>query len=378
MNVVLVISNLEYGGAQRQVVEIASELPRQGFSVSVCSLSSHVPLAGHLGATPHRLHVIPKRSTFDVSTVPRLARLLHRVRADVVHGFLFDANIAVRLAGCLARTPLVIDSERNSDYQLKPRQRLAYALTNRLRHLCVANSHAGARFNSRLTGTPLERYRVIHNGVDTGRFRPADGSRARSALGLAGDDHVIGMFASFKRQKNHEMALHALARLVNWLPRARLLLVGDELAGGLHGSRQCKRAALTLIDELGIRDRCRLLGNRADVEAIYPACDVVILPSRFEGTPNVALEAMACGLPVVATDVADNARVIPDGEAGRIVPPADAEALAAALADLAAHPDEARRMGRFARRWIEEMFSREAMSGRLAAVYRAGVPSRPR
>ena len=143
VRVVLVISNLEYGGAQRQVVEIANELPRRGFTVHICCLSSYVPLASGLRTMSHQLHILPKRWKFDISLVPRLAAFLRRVRADVVHGFLFDANIAVRLAGFLARTPLVIDSERNTNYRLKRRQLVAYAMTKRLRHLCVANSHAG-------------------------------------------------------------------------------------------------------------------------------------------------------------------------------------------------------------------------------------------
>jgi glycosyltransferase involved in cell wall biosynthesis len=127
-----------------------------------------------------------------------------------------------------------------------------------------------------------------------------------------------------------------------------------------------------LIDELGIHDRCLMLGNRIDVETLYPACDVVILPSLFEGTPNVALEAMACGVPVVATDVADNAHVIPHGRAGRIVALGDVDGLAATLAAMAASPEDTARMGAFAREWVLTEFSQEKMTERIASVYRAG------
>jgi glycosyltransferase involved in cell wall biosynthesis len=376
LNVVLVVSNLEYGGAQRQVVEIANELPHRGFDVRVCSLSTYVPLAAQLRARAEQLHIVPKHWKFDVSTVVRLAGFLRRVPADVVHGFLFDANVVVRLAGLLARTPLVIDSERNSDYRLKRRQLLAYALTNRMRHLCVANSHAGASFNSRLTGTPLDRYRVVYNGVDMERFRPGDRGRARHSIGIDEQAYVVGMFASFKPQKNHPMAFRAFARLTSRVPAARLLLVGDELAGGLHGSSDYKRAMVQLIVELGIEPRCLMLGNRSDVETVYPACDAVILPSRFEGTPNVALEAMACGVPVVATDVADNAQVIPHGRAGRIVALDDVDGLATALVDMASRPEETARMGAFARRWVRTEFSCETMAERMASVYRQREPFR--
>ena len=371
VSVVLVISNLEYGGAQRQVVEIANQLPQCGFTVHVCSLSSYVPLGAHLHARPHQLRIIPKRWKFDLLIVLRLAAFLRQVQADVVHGFLFDANIAARIAGFLARTPLVIDSERNSHYHLKRRQLLAYAMTRRMRNLCVANSQAGAEFNSRLTGMPIERYRVIYNGVDVERFRPGDRSYARRSLGLSDDQYVVGMFASFKPQKNHEMALRAFAQLALRVPTARLLLVGDELAGGLHGSSNHKQVTLKLIDTLGIHERCLVLGNRVDVETLYPACNVVVLPSLFEGTPNVALEAMACAVPVVATEVADNNLVIPNGKAGRIVALGDVDGLAATLAAMAANPDDIARMGSFARHWVATEFSRDKMIANLARVYRA-------
>jgi glycosyltransferase involved in cell wall biosynthesis len=371
LTVVLVISNLEYGGAQRQVVEIANELSPRGFTVHVCSLSNYVPLASQLRAGRRQLHVIPKRWRFDISTVPRLATFLCRVRADVVHGFLFDAEIAVRLAGFFARTPLVIDSERNSDYPMKRLHLFAYAMTRRMRHLCVANSEAGARFNSRITATPIDRYRVVYNAVDVERFRPRDRQSSRRPLGLRDDEYVIGMFASFKPQKNHEMAFRAFARLASRRPVSRLLLVGDALAGGAHGSSHYKQTMLGLVAELGIGERCLMLGNRLDVETLYPACDVVVLPSVFEGTPNVALEAMACGVPVVATNVSDNARLIPDGQAGRIVALGDVEGLAATLADMGASPEESAHMGLFARQWVSSQFSHAKMSERIAEIYRA-------
>jgi glycosyltransferase involved in cell wall biosynthesis len=372
VNAVLVISNLEYGGAQRQVVEIANQLPSRGITVHVCSLSSYVPLASHLHARHDQLHVIQKHSKFDISIVPRLAVFLRRLQADVVHGFLFDANIAVRLAGSLARTRLVIDSERNSNYHLKRRHLLAYSLTKRMRHLCVANSQAGAEFNRRLTRMHTDRYRVVYNGVDVHRFCPADRSQARQLLGLGEDEYVVGMFASFKPQKNHAMALRAFARLASSLPRARLLLVGDELADGLHGSNMYKRKMLELIQELGIRARCHLLGNRTDVESIYPMCDVVVLPSLHEGTPNVALEAMACAVPVVATDVADNAHLIPNGKAGQIVAVGSADGLAETLIRMADNPGHSARMGAFARSWVSTEFSQQKMAERIANIYREG------
>ena len=370
IRVLLVISNLEYGGAQRQVVELANNFDPARVEVHVCSMSSYIPLARELDLPEGRVHVVEKRSRFDLMVVPQLARLLRRLQIDVVHGYLFDAEVAVRLAGRLARTALVAGSERNTDYTLKRVQHVAYRLTRSQVDLIIANSNAGAAFHSGMLGHDRSMYRVIHNGVDTVKFAPRDRVEARQRLGLQPDDAVIGMFASFKRQKNHPLLFAAAKELLARVPRLRLLLVGDQLHGGMHGSSDYKVRTEALIDELGLRERCVLLGNRDDVELIYPACDVTALPSLFEGTPNVALESMACAVPVVATDVADNALVVPDGQAGFIVPLGDHRLMADRLERVLHDADGAARMRQFTRDWVTREFSTARLAEKTEAVYR--------
>jgi glycosyltransferase involved in cell wall biosynthesis len=302
--------------------------------------------------------------------VPKLAALLRRLRVDVVHAYLFDAEIAVRLAGRLAGTPLVAGSERNANYSLKRIQRLAYALTRRSVDLIVANSSAGADFHRRTIGHDASAYRVIRNAVDTDRFVPRSRLEARRRLSLADDEPIVGMFASFKRQKNHPLLLAAAPSLLAQVPRLRLLLVGDELYAGMHGSSEYKTRVTAMIDDLGLRDRCITLGNRDDVELLYPACDVTVLPSLFEGTPNVALESMACGVPVVCTDVSDNAIVVPDGKVGFVVPLGDSEALAERLARLLTDSRLREAMGRAAREWTVSEFSPTRLAENTVAAYR--------
>ena len=373
LRLVLVISNLEFGGAQRQVVELANNLDAQRVEVLVCSLSSYVPLGTSLQRREARLRIIEKRFKFDVSVVPRLARLLRAHRADVVHSYLFDADIAARLAGRLARTPVVVGSERNTDYSLKRRQLFAYRATFGAVDLVIANSHAGAAFNRTTLGHDAAIYRVVHNGVDTERFTPADAVQARRDLGLDGDTPVVGMFASFKEQKNHPLFFAAAQLVRQRCPRVRFMLVGDELHAGMHGSRDYKQLMDRRIDELGLRDHCLLLGNRADVERLYPACHVSVLPSLFEGTPNVALESMACGVPAVVTDVADNRLIVPDGQAGFVVPLGDEGALAERIVRLLQDDPLRTRMGQDARLWVEQHYSSQRLAEKTATVYREGL-----
>ena len=370
LRVLLVISNLEYGGAQRQVIELANAAPPSRMDVQVCTLSPYVPLASQLVDHKRRLHLITKKFKFDVSVIPRLAWLMRRLKIDVVQSYLFDAEIAVRLAGRAAGIALVVGSERNTDYRPKRRHLIAYRLTARCVDLIIANSTAGAAFNSRLLGNPPGMYRVVHNGVNTQRFAPRDRTAIRAELGLAPDEPVVGLFASFKAQKNHPLFFAAAQRILQTIPTARFLLVGDQLYGGMHGSDAYKSRMDSLVDELRIRDRCTFLGNRDDVDRLYPACDVTVLPSLFEGTPNVALESMACGVPVIATDVSDNSVIVPDGVAGFIVPIGDDAALASRVASVLGDKDLRLRMGMAARSWVEHEFSTARLSDKTETIFK--------
>ena len=370
----LVVSNLEYGGAQRQVVELANHLDPAQFDVRICSLSPYVPLADDLRRRD-RLHVITKRFKFDASVVPRLAALLRRTRTDVVQSYLFDADIAAFLAGRFAGCSLVAGSERNANYVMKRRQVLMYRLTRGCVDLLIANSHAGAEFNERIVGYPSNRYRVVHNGVDTARFAPA-AAAVRAELNVAADEHVVGMFASFKQQKNHPLFFRAAARVLERFPRTRLLLVGDELYGGMHGSDEYKRAVLELVDRLGLRSHCIFAGNQDAVERFYPACDLTVMSSHFEGTANAVLESLACGVPVVATAVSDTAMILPDGRAGYVVPPDDDCAMSDRICALLGDAALRSRMGQAARRWILQEFSSDRLAAKTADVYRRELEAR--
>ena len=370
----LVVSNLEYGGAQRQVVELANHLDPAQFDVRICSLSSYVPLADDLRRRD-QLHVITKRFKFDATVVPRLARLLRRSRTDVVQSYLFDADIAAFLAGRLAGCSLVVGSERNANYVMKKRQVALYRWTRPCVDMLIANSHAGAEFNQRVVGYPSGRYRVVHNGVDTGRFAPAPAEAMRRELGIANDELVVGMFASFKHQKNHPLFFRAAARVLERFPRTRLLLVGDELYAGMHGSDEYKREVLDLVEALGLRDRCLFAGNQDAVHRFYAACDVTVMSSHFEGTANAVLESLSCGVPVVATAVSDTAMILPDGRAGYVVPPGDERAMSERIGALLGDAALKARMGQAARNWILQEFSSERLAAKTADVYRHELQS---
>ena len=365
----LLIGDLEYGGAQRQVIELANHLDPAHFEAHVCSLSDYIPLSPQLRHMDDRIHILKKACRFDVTVVPRLARLLRTLRIHILHSFLFDADIAARLAGRLAGTPVIINSERNTDYPLKLRHLAAYRLTKGCVDLIIANSAAGAEYNRSKLGHSPAQYRVVYNGVNTDRFVPGDGTAIRSALGIRPDEYLVGLFSSYKPQKNHPVFFAAARRVLDRIPRTRFLIVGDVLHGGVDGSADYKARMDRIVDMLGIRHRCVFLGNRDDVDHLYRACDLTVLCSLFEGTPNVILESMACGVPVIVTDVADNAHIVPHGRVGYDIAVNDDTALAECICTLLLDEPQRRRMGCAARDWVVREFSVTQLARDTQDVY---------
>lgn len=378
LRVLYLASSLHYGGAERQIVELARRLDRSRFEPVLCCLDGKDTLARELRpAVP----VLPlrKRHRLDITVVPRLMWLIVRRRIDVVHNFLFDAEIAGRLAGRLCGVSAIVASERNSAYPPMPLHEALLKLTRPLFDLQIANSHAGRAYNLSRLHAPPAVVRVVPNGVDVDRFRPHDVSRLRGLLGIPQGAPVVGMFASFKPQKNHSMFVRVARRLSAALPEARFLLVGHNPSGDPIAMAH-RQKILAALAEAGLAQRCMHLQERSDVEDLYCLCDATVLTSVREGTPNVALESMACGVPVIATDVADNARII--GAGGAVAPLNDDQAMSAQILQLLQDENVRRRMGTAARQRAVSEFSLERLARSTEAVYleavrrRKGAPCR--
>lgn len=376
IKVMLIISNLEFGGAQRQLVELANNLSRDDFDVMVCSLSQYIPLGSGLDLPDHKVVIIQKKSKYDISVVFRLSKVLRENKVEVLHAFLFDAEIAARIASTMAGVAVMVGSERNSDYRIKRNQMVAYRLTKNLRDVCIANSKAGAEFNAQELGYPEKHYAVVRNGVDTNRFQAGNGAQLRESLGISQDQFVIGMFASFKEQKNHGMLFHAVKELTSLDRNFRVVLVGEELYGGAQGTTTYVQRIHELVGRLGIRDYCLFVGNQDDVEAYYRICDVTVLPSKFEGTPNVVLESMASGVPVIVTAVSDNNEIVEHGKSGYVVDVGDEEGLSRYLQLLMEDRALSANMGSEARRRAVELFSSAQLASSTGEVYKTALEQR--
>ncbi len=222
----------------------------------------------------------------------------------------------------------------------------------------IAVSHAQAVTYSRI-GVPPGRITTVPNGV--GARSPGPGRRAaRELLGLDSKQPVVITVGRLTVMKGQRHLVDAMPGLVARFPDLVVLVVGQ---GHLHAHLTEQAGAL------GVGDALRLLGHRQDARSLLDAADVFVLPSRHEGMPLVALEAMEAGLPVVATRVIGSEEVVADGETGLLVPPEDPAALRTALAALLADPVLRARMGRAGRRRYRAQFTRQRMAAQTLTVY---------
>lgn len=360
--VVLLITELAYGGTPRTVQRLALGLAQRGRRVHVASLCSAADIASELQAAgvPVVGFGIERRGA--VAATRDLARFLRTTRPAVLHTFNFHANLLGRVVGAALRLPGIVASERSVE-SAKPRWRVRCdRLTWRLAHRWTVNAAAVADVLRTRERIDADRIDVIPTGIELARFEPRARDRAfRAAHGAADTEHLIVCVGRLDRYKGHDNLLEAFAALGRERPRVRLLLVGD----GRFRDTLTARAR-----SAGLADRVSFSGALGDVRPALAAADVFVQASDEEGLPGAVLEAMAMGLPVIATDVGGTREAVNDGVTGLLVPARDAAALAAAVARLLDDPGLAARFGSFGRKRVAEEFSSERELALTEEVYR--------
>lgn len=354
------VLSLSPGGTERLVIELCRHLADR-IDSSVCCLDEPGAWAAELAPLDIPVVSLSRQPGFHPGLALELARVIKTWRIEVVHCHHYSPFVYGLLATVLHPRVRLVFTEHG---------RLANVGTSRKRQivnpmlawwparLCAVS--ADLRRHMITEGFPGRRLEVVYNGIAAGeRPRPAQRQAAREALGLAPGALVVGSVGRLDPVKNLPALLRAHARLLAEHPEARLVIVGDG---------PDREALLAEARALNLAETVVFTGYRADVRAVMPAFDVYANSSRYEGVSLTILEAMAAGLPVVATDVGGNPEVVVDHETGRLVA-GHASALAGALVELANHPKRRRVMGAAGRRRVRRHFSLERMAEQYAAAY---------
>lgn len=372
--VALVTNGLTRGGAETQLVRLAATLRGHGDEVGLISILPTEAFADEMAELRVPIaHLRVRPPARGASALVAGTRVLRAWRPDVLISFVYQANVLGRIAGRSSGVPVIISSIRNEYFGGRARERLLRA-TDRLCTISTTNANSvAARIVDRGV-VPGARLVVIPNGVDTAPFERPPHERAELRKGLGVDDAEFLWLAAgrLEAQKDYPTLLAALARTGRSPTRHRLLIAGQG-----HLRDELEQTAATL----RISDRVRFLGVRDDMPQLLAAADALVLASRHEGLPNVIMEAMAAGRPVVATRVGGTPELVDEARSGLLVEPARPDELAAAMSRLAAAGESTwHAMGAAGRAIVAERYSLAAVGEkwlRLVDEQQAKVPGQP-
>lgn len=339
------ITELDIGGAEKTLYELATRLDRGRFCPVVGCLCGRGPIGQRLANAGIEVIHMDMRSWWDVPAWLRLRSALREQRPHVLHTFLFHANLAGRLMATRLGIQRVISSVRVEE----PRRSHLWAerLTRGWVDVVTCVSASVRRYTHNRTRVPLDRLVVIPNAIEPERH-DLPVAAPPEAWRLPDGPPVVAVIGRLDTQKDPLLMLRAAALVHANMPEAVFAFAG---AGPL--AEKCR----DLADRLGLNRTARWLNWVQDIRPLLARMDLLALSSRWEGMPNVALEAMACRKPVVATDAGGTREVVADEETGLLVPRGDPAALAGQILRLLGDPDLRDRLGQAGRRRVEQDFT---------------------
>jgi sugar transferase (PEP-CTERM/EpsH1 system associated) len=356
-----VVHSLATGGLENGVVNLVNGTGSSFRHVIVC-LTTDGPLRQRVSADV-AVFTVGKRPGHDWRAFLRLVGLLRHIRPDVVHSRNWagvDAVPAALLAGVRVRVHgehgrEIVDPDGRNAVRNRARRLLAPVVSR-----FVAVSRDLRRWLVEDVGVPAAKVTTIQNGVDLGRFSRGSRSEARAALGVRDDALVVGTVGRLDPVKDQSGLIRAFGEALRAHPGALLLVAGDG---------PCREELAGVVRSLSLEQHVRLLGERQDIPDVLAALDVFVLPSIAEGMSNTVLEAMASGLPVVATRVGGNPEMVEDGVSGRLVAARDHGALTTAICGYLRDPHLRRLHGNASRERVLRDFSLTRMNGEYDHLY---------
>ncbi len=368
--VLVLIGSIGPGGAEQQAMRLLIRMPMEKAAMRLACFGGRQEDLERIlaaGVAIDRL-THPSGNLWPLRLLGEMRRVARRNRIEILQSFLPTFDVLVPALRPLVRGSRVITSRRNVDEQL-PRRILGFLkTTNRWADAIVANSQAVAESVRRMEGDPGGRLRVIPNGIDLPEpIGEEERAEARRRYGCEEGAFTILYMAHFRGGKGHSHLPEVIDGVCRRIPSASFLLAGDTDSNSEY--RRHSAAFRDAVAASGNSGRVRTLGVVADSRSLYAAADAVLSLSDWEGMSNALMEAMACGLPVVATDAGGAREMIRDGVDGFVLARGDREAAVERLISLGSNDGLARRLGEAGRTRVARDFSVERMVDRYAALY---------
>ncbi len=361
MKVLFVITELEIGGAEKQITELSLRLKKRGWDVSVISLKEEGYFAPRLRQGRVPVVALKMRKLSFLKGFAELKRYVKNWKPALIHTHLFHPNVMLRLVKLLIKFPSLVCSV-HSIREGGNLRGLMYRLTDGWCNLVSFVSRKGMERYIRKHWVRREKAVWIPNGVDVDVFRPEYNGKKekRKKMGF-GDEFLWLAVGNLRRPKDYPTLLNAFRIVLETRPDSFLLIAGE---GPL------RKELVELTRKLGLEQKVFWLGKREDVPDLIRIADGFVMSSLWEGMPNVLLEAQASGLPAVATSVGDVEWMILEGQTGFVVPPSNPEALADRMVFFMNLPPDLREeMGKKARSFVLKNFSMEKIVDRWEQTY---------
>lgn len=375
-HIVHVVYRFDTGGLENGVVNLVNNLPPDKYRHTIVALTEITEFKRRINRSDVDFIALNKKPGHAIWLYPTLFKLFRKIKPDIVHTrnlAALETTAPAWFAGVQAR----IHSEHGREgLDLDPNNP-KYRFIRKLYRPFVTNYLALSidlsDYLKDFIGIPNRKLTQIYNGVDSVRFVASDVRTPIAGCPFNGQEHwIVGTIGRMHAVKDPMNLANAFVKTMKARPdlrkRLRLIMIGD---GPLRAD------VLSFLAEAGVADKTWLPGERHDVPAILQGIDCFALPSRSEGISNTILEAMACGLPVIATDIGGNPELIKNGITGILVPPNNPAALSEAIIDFADNPRKAIATGKSARSVVEETFSLDSMIQSYCKLYDSALHKPP-
>ena len=372
LHIVHVVHRFDTGGLENGVVNLINTLGEQGYQHSIITLKGHNPeFAARIEIDNVQFYDLAKKEGNDLAIFGRLNKLLKLLQPDILHTRNLT-TLECQLVGWWRRIKKRIHGEHGWDVNdlggSNPKYQKLRRLFKHFIHHYVALSSEAKGYLEKKIGVPANKITHICNGVDTDKFSPVPNQCDNLPQAFATEDTVVfGTVGRLAEVKNQQFLLESFIALLKLYPqhvqKIRLLIVGDGVLMPL---------LLERIEQAGVQQQVFLAGNRSDVEQQMRAMDVFVLPSLAEGISNTFLEAMASGLPVIATNVGGNPDLIlPEHAASHLVPANDVSALTLAMAQYVESPAKLQQDSQAVREHCVKNFSIDTMVKKYHQLYQS-------